>query len=113
MPLDNQILATCEIVKSVANRGHQQIPFPEFSDNLNGKNMDSAYAEITSWPGYVPTPLISLDKLATHCGVRSVVYKDESQRLDMKSFKALGGAYAVANLVTKLGASGLNRKASL
>ena len=81
MPLDNQILATCEIVKIVANRGHQQIPFPEFSDNLNGKNMDSAYAEITSWPGYVPTPLISLDKLATHCGVGSVVYKDESQRL--------------------------------
>ena len=109
MPLDNQILATCEIVKIVANRGHQQIPFPEFSDNLNGKNMDSAYAEITSWPGYVPTPLISLDKLATHCGVRSVVYKDESQRLDMKSFKALVALMLLPILLQSWGQWGLNR----
>ena len=90
MPLDNQILATCEIVKVVTNRGRQQIPFPELNDNLNSKNMDSAYAEITGWPGYRPTPLISLDNIARHCDVAAVVYKDESQRLGMKSFKALG-----------------------
>ena len=108
MALDNQMLATCEIVKVVANRRHQQIPFPEFNDNLNSKNMDSAYFEITGWPGYIPTPLISLDKLASHCGVASVFYKDESQRLNMKSFKALGGAYAVANLVAKQAVMGID-----
>ena len=108
MALDNLILETCEIVRVVANRGHQQIPFPEFDDNLNSKNMDSAYVEIMSWPGYIPTPLISLNKLAEHCGVASVFYKDESQRLEMRSFKALGGAYAVANLVAKQAAMGVN-----
>jgi diaminopropionate ammonia-lyase len=108
MALDNQMLSTCEIVKAVANRGHQKIPFPEFNDNLNSKNMDNAYFEITGWPGYIPTPLISLDKLASHCGVASVFYKDESQRLNMKSFKALGGAYAVANLVAKQAVMGVN-----
>ena len=108
MALNNQMLETCEIVEVVANRGHQQIPFPEFDDNLNSKNMDSAYAEIRSWPGYIPTPLISLYELARYCGVASVFYKDESQRLDLKSFKALGGAYAVANLVAKQIAMGVN-----
>ena len=88
MPLDNQIFATCEIVKIVANRGHQQIPFPEFNDNLNGKIWTAPNVEITRPGCYIPDPLLSLDKLASHCGVRSVVYKDESKRLGMKSFKA-------------------------
>lgn len=99
MPLDQQIFAKCKIVKAVANRGHQPSAFPEFDDNLNSHNMDKAYAAISAWPHYHPTPLISLDKLADFCGVAAVYYKDESQRLDLKSFKALGGAYAVANLV--------------
>ncbi len=108
MPLNSQMLEACEIVKAIVNRGHQQTPFPEFNHNLNSKNMDSAHAEIASWPGYVPTPLISLDRLASHCDVASVVYKDESRRLGMKSFKALGGAYAVANLVAKQVTMGIN-----
>ena len=33
------------------------------------------------------------------CGVRAVYYKDEAHRFDLKSFKALGGAGAVAKLV--------------
>jgi diaminopropionate ammonia-lyase len=99
MPLDHQTIAKCKIVKAVANRGHIASAFPEFDDNLNSHNMDKAYATITTWPHYQPTPLISLDKLAKSCGVAAVYYKDESQRLDLKSFKALGGAYAVANLV--------------
>ena len=77
MPLDKQIFATCEIVKIVANRGHQQIPFPEFSDNLNSKNMDSAHAEITSWPGYVPTFNIT-GQISYSLWCEIGVYKDES-----------------------------------
>ena len=34
-------------------------------------------------------------------GVSSIAYKDESCRFSLKSFKALGGAYAVANLLIK------------
>ena len=99
MPLDQQTFAKCKIVRAVANRWHQPSPFPEFDDNLNSRNMEKAHHAISAWPHYHPTPLISLDKLADFCGVAAVYYKDESQRLDLKSFKALGGAYAVSNLV--------------
>ena len=80
MPLDNQILATCEIVKIVTNRGHQQIPFPEFSDNLNGKNMD----RLLGWPGYVSSSNIAGQiSYSLWC---EIVYKDEGlQRLDAGS----------------------------
>jgi len=55
-----------------------------------------AVAEISRWPGYQPTPLYQLASLAQDTGVDKIFYKDESQRFDLKSFKALGGAYAVA-----------------
>ena len=45
-------------------------------------------------PGYAPTPLTALDRLAAHFGLRSLYVKDESQRFGLKAFKALGGAYA-------------------
>ncbi|HEY5740436.1 MAG TPA: pyridoxal-phosphate dependent enzyme, partial [Gammaproteobacteria bacterium] len=51
---------------------------------------------ICGWPGYAETPLYSLDALAERIGVGGIRYKDESQRFQLKSFKALGGAYAVA-----------------
>lgn len=49
--------------------------------------------------GYRPTPLIALPGLAARHGIASLHVKDEGQRLGLKSFKALGGAYAVAGLV--------------
>ena len=55
-----------------------------------------AVAEISRWPGYQPTPLYQLASLARDVGVDKIFYKDESQRFNLKSFKALGGAYAVA-----------------
>jgi diaminopropionate ammonia-lyase len=56
-----------------------------------------ARTEIVSWPGYRPTELRSLNGLAAAAGVRSIVYKDEGARFGLGSFKALGGAYAVAS----------------
>jgi diaminopropionate ammonia-lyase len=56
-----------------------------------------ARAEITSWPGYAPTPL---HRLAMP-GVAGVWWKDESQRFGLRSFKALGGAYAVQKLLAQ------------
>jgi diaminopropionate ammonia-lyase len=55
-----------------------------------------AVAEISRWPGYKATPLHQLVPLAQATGVNQILYKDESKRFDLKSFKALGGAYAVA-----------------
>ncbi|MDH3220852.1 MAG: diaminopropionate ammonia-lyase [Gammaproteobacteria bacterium] len=55
-----------------------------------------AFDEISRWPDYRSTPLCHLDSIARQIGVRDIIYKDESQRFHLKSFKALGGAYAVA-----------------
>jgi len=52
-----------------------------------------AFADISHWPGYQPSPLQRLDQLAAQIGVAAIYYKDESQRFGLKSFKALGGAY--------------------
>jgi diaminopropionate ammonia-lyase len=57
---------------------------------------EAAFASISSWPGYQPSPLRQLEQLAAQIDVAAIHYKDESQRFGLKSFKALGGAYAVA-----------------
>lgn len=60
---------------------------------------------ISGWPGYAPTPLLSLPRLAWRAGVAEALYKHEGHRFDLKSFKALGGAYAVERLVAARGGS--------
>ena len=64
-------------------------------NSLSEKEIDDAYLSISSWKGYSPTPLIELNKLSKELGLNKIFYKDESKRFDLKSFKALGGAYAV------------------
>lgn len=66
---------------------------------LSLEGFRKAQAEITSWPGYRPTPLLALGGLAGRLGVAKVLYKDEGQRLGLKSFKAIGGAYAVLTVL--------------
>jgi diaminopropionate ammonia-lyase len=56
-----------------------------------------------------PTPLLSLPSVAAELGVASVHIKDESKRLGLGSFKALGGSYAVIRLVLKKAAHELGR----
>lgn len=71
-----------------------------YPDNLKAiisvAKSDNAVADITSWPNYSVTPLYSLTSLANTAKVDRIWYKDESRRFGLKSFKALGGAYAVA-----------------
>ena len=67
-------------------------------DSLSKKDIDDAYLSISSWEGYSPTPLIELNKLSKELGLNKIFYKDESKRFDLKSFKALGGAYAVEKI---------------
>ena len=66
---------------------------------MSQDGFDAAFAEISSWPGYAPTPLVSLPMLAQQLGVAEILYKDERGRFGLGSFKALGGAYAVANVL--------------
>jgi diaminopropionate ammonia-lyase len=60
-----------------------------------------AKREIMAWPGYKPTPLHLLPKLAARVGIDAILYKDEAERFGLGSFKALGGAYAVFKLLRK------------
>jgi diaminopropionate ammonia-lyase len=54
-------------------------------------------------PGYAPTPLQALDRLARRMGLAGVWIKDESQRFGLKAFKILGASYAVcATLAERL-----------
>ena len=60
------------------------------------ENSAAAIEVVSQWPGYATTPLHNLSALASEIGVGNIYYKDESKRFHLKSFKALGGAYAVA-----------------
>ena len=67
----------------------------EIFKSLSKKNIDEAYLSISDWASYSPTPLIELNKLSNELNLNKIFYKDESKRFNLKSFKALGGAYAV------------------
>jgi len=72
-----------------------------------------AKAEITSWPGYARTPLRTLPDLAAELELGAVALKDEAERFGLGSFKALGGAYAVADvLLTELARRGVAGQAT-
>ena len=58
----------------------------------------NAFKSISSWKNYKPTPLLKLDKLQKNLKLNNIFYKDESKRFHLKSFKALGGAYAVEKI---------------
>lgn len=50
---------------------------------------------------YNQTPLVSLDEFAQSHKISKMFVKDESKRGNLKAFKLLGGAYAVANCICK------------
>ena len=97
---------------TILSNGHQW-KYSEFLDNkdylfdkdqilksISKNDIDDAYNSISKWEGYTPTPLIRLNKLSKELSLKNIFYKDEDKRFDLKSFKALGGAYAVEK-VTK------------
>jgi diaminopropionate ammonia-lyase len=52
-----------------------------------------------SLAGYAPTPLVDLPTLARELGVGRVLAKDESNRLGLPAFKALGASWAVRRVL--------------
>ena len=95
---------------TILSNGHQW-KYTEFTNNKNysfdkkeilnsltSSEIDDAYNCISKWKGYSPTPLLSLNKLSKELNLNKIYYKDENKRFDLKSFKALGGAYAVENI---------------
>ena len=68
-------------------------------DALGQSGREEASALLSLCPAHRQTPLYALPALAAARGVGALHIKDEGQRLGLKSFKALGGAYAVMRLV--------------
>ena len=69
--------------------------------NLPGNFIDEAIESISSWDNYAPTPLLKLNKLKDELKLNNIYYKDEDKRFDLKSFKALGGAFAVYKIASE------------
>lgn len=72
---------------------------PSFISPISFQDHDAAWNELRSWPEYRWTPLLPLSRIAAQCGVAEIWYKDESSRLGLDSFKALGGPYAVLRML--------------
>tara|TARA_B100000401_G_scaffold401280_1_gene313527 strand:+ start:779 stop:1114 length:336 start_codon:yes stop_codon:yes gene_type:complete len=66
--------------------------------NVPSLMLTNAYNSISKWKNYNNTPLLKLDKLQKKLDLNNIFYKDESKRFHLKSFKALGGAYAVEKI---------------
>ena len=80
------------------------VPYPNRLKPIIGLEAHrDAYAEISSWPGYQPTPMRAAPILASELGLESVWVKDESGRFGLGSFKALGGAYGVRQVMKEGG----------
>ena len=75
---------------TILSNGHQW-KFSEFLNNrnysfnkkeilnsLSEKEIDDAYSSISKWEGYVPTPLISLNKLSNELNLNKIYYKQVS-----------------------------------
>ena len=63
--------------------------------HLPEKFIDDAVNTIPEWDTYKITSLKNLDHLEKKFNINNIFYKDEGERFDLKSFKALGGAFAV------------------
>lgn len=75
-------------------------PYPQRLRDIIGRPATAeARRVITSWPGYAPSPLIALPGMARELDLAACYIKDESTRWTLKSFKALGGAYAVGEVL--------------
>ncbi len=74
------------------------------ADILPDAGYRRAKAAITGWDGYAATPLLDLPDLAREAGLGALRLKDEAGRFGLGSFKALGGAYAVAAIRAERGA---------
>ena len=74
-------------------------------------------AEVNRWlrlcPAHRETPLVALPELANRLGLAGVHIKAEWSRMGLSSFKAVGGAYAVAWLVKERAERELRRALTL
>jgi diaminopropionate ammonia-lyase len=85
-------------------------PLPDWCQESLGKNAPGKVkAMLAVCPQHQETPLLKFPELAKELGIAGLFVKDEGKRLGLKSFKALGGAYAVFVLVQRAACERLKR----
>ena len=80
-------------IKIIRNREHNLKALDSIANNFN-YDLDNIY-EYHSSIGNTITPLVYLPDLAKRLGVKNIILKDDSQRMGLKAFKALGASYAM------------------
>lgn len=98
---------------SNASPSHNQPLDPADAAVLARAQADKVERFLTFRENHAPTPLRSLPALARELVVESVHVKDESQRLGLGSFKALGGSYAVMTLLLEMASRKLGRSVDI
>ncbi len=104
----SKIIDKIELINFVNNDEYLKSKYPNDEDSINSTNMKVAYDSISNWKNYEPSKLINLENITKTCGIKKLYYKDESSRFKLGSFKALGGAYAIYNLIKKLKKDGVD-----
>lgn len=96
----------------VSNRSSRRnSPLSAEEVGIVGKDAPATVGQfLPAFPTYEPTPLVSLPALARSFALSAIDIKDESPRYGLFSFKALGGAYAVARLVHRFLEAYMGRK---
>jgi diaminopropionate ammonia-lyase len=80
---------------------------------ISADDFARALAEISSWQGYAPTPVMPLAALAQTLSLGEVIYKHEGSRFGLGSFKALGAAYAALRVLQAELPKWLNRSVTM
>ncbi len=86
---------------------------PADAETLGMRAAKEVERYLTYRENHVPTPLRSLPALAAELGVGAIHVKDEGFRLELGSFKALGGSYAVIRLVLEEASRQLGRQVDI
>ena len=94
-------------IQWVMNPGYQLDVEPEGpSGFLHPDRIVTARSFTRSVPGYQATPLVDLKNVAAEWKLKGIYVKDESRRFGLRSFKVLGGLFAISNVIChKLGIS--------
>ena len=90
-------------IPSLIENKNYQFNKEKILTSLPEKFIDEAVQSISKWETYAPTPLHKLNKLNEELGFKEIYYKDEDKRFNLKSFKALGGAFAVDKIANEKG----------
>ena len=86
-------------ISKFINNSNYNFSREKILDVCGKDNVNDAFKIISNWENYNSTPLLKLNKLSKKLNLKNIFYKDESKRFHLKSFKALGGAYAVEKII--------------